>query len=230
MATGQSIIDEVRDQINDTTATYRWSDTELLRYLNAAQRQIVMLVPEANTVEQMVTLAQQARQTLPSGGIKFLRVSNNVNPSGDARTGPVRYVERDVLDTQFPGWEYTTATVVPGVTANFFQHYAHDPREPAVFYVYPVPTSGSQKAYVVFSKNPTALAVVGDTFALGDMYINAAVDYMIYRALTKEGRYTLPETKSLQLWNNFLRSLGLKVEAERRVSPEANRPPEARRG
>ena len=55
MATGRDVVDEVRAALNDEDEdAYRWSDEELLRLINAAQRQIVMLLPEANVVDEVV--------------------------------------------------------------------------------------------------------------------------------------------------------------------------------
>ena len=139
MATVQNVVDEVRAIIHDEVVTYRWSDAELIRYINAGARQTVTLVPEANTVEQEIALGTSriARQVLPTGGIKFLKVSRNLlvgEPS--SQEGVVRYVEKDALDTFDPDWEYVTTEVD---STNYFKHYCHDPREPTVFYLYPPP-------------------------------------------------------------------------------------------
>jgi hypothetical protein len=223
---GGQIALEVRDQINDTgvSGQFRWSDDELMRYLNAAVRQIVTLVPESNATESLLTLDQAARQRIPADGAKFIKATNNYDPVGDVRTRALRYVEKDALDTHNPDWEFSVPVPAPN-PAHYFQHYTHDPREPQVFYVYPRPQSAAQKLYVVYSKVPAAITL-GTQFPLPDTYVNAAIDYVIYRALTKEGRFTLPDTKAQLLWDGFLRSLGLKLEANRRVSPDVYRPPE----
>ena len=108
---------------------------------------------------------------------------------------------------------------------NFFQHYAHLSEEPKVYYVYP-PCSTSKFMGVVYSKVPTALTAVGDTYPLADEYINSAVTYVIYRALTKEGRDTLPSAYRQELWENYLNTLALEKASREKVSAMP-RPPEA---
>jgi hypothetical protein len=225
MATVQTLIDEVREIIHDTTATYRWADAELIDYCNAGIRQTVILVPEANATESVATISNAiARQAIPSGGIKFMKASRNYADDGTTAQGAIRYAEKDALDSYDPDWEYNTA--IKEDAANFFDHYCHDPREPTVYYLYP-PSSGSKKVAIVYSAVPTAHTAVGNTFSLADEYLNAVIQYMVYRALTKENRDTFPTAFRQELWNNYLQALGLHRKAYEIQSPESNAPPEA---
>lgn len=227
MATVQNIFDEVRRIIHDEDATnYRWADAELIDYLNAGMRQIVVLIPEANTVETIedTGTSRVARQALPAGGIKFIRVGRNYADDGTTPQGTVRYVEKDVLDTYDTDWEYTLAAgVVDG--ANYFQHFCHDSREPKIYYLYPPPAADNKKLAVVYSAVPTAVTAVGNTFPMDDEYINGAIQYVVYRALTKESRQTLPDAYRQDLWQNFLVALSLQSDAADEAGTEANRPP-----
>lgn len=225
MATAQDVIDEVRRIIHDETAPYRWEDAELIDYINAATRQIVTILPDANTVETIETIAaQSARQELPAGGIKFIKAARNYNDGGSQAEGPIRYVEKDALDTYDPDWEYDT-TIKSAATANFFEHYCHDSREPDVYYLYPPPSTGTKRAAIVYSAIPTTLTAVGDPIPLDDEYLNGVVLYTVYRSLTKEARDTLPTAFRQELWNNFLQGIGLQNRAEGGVSPEVHAPP-----
>ena len=107
MATVQELIDEVREVIHDNVATFRWTDNELIDYCNAGIRQTVVLVPEANATESVETISNDiARQTIPSGGIKFIKIARNYADNGTTPEGVVRYVEKDALDTYNPDWEF----------------------------------------------------------------------------------------------------------------------------
>ena len=226
MATAQELIDEVRRTIHDENVTYRWSDAELLDYMNAGTRQTVVLVPEANTTESVETISNSiARQSLPTGGIKFMKVSRNYADDGTTPQGAVRYVEKDVLDSFDPDWEYDTTIKADG--ANFFEHYCHDPREKNIYYLYPPQAAANKKVAVIYSAIPTSMAAVGNTFPLNDEYINPTVTYMVYRALTKESRDALPTAFRQELWEKYLTTLGLESQQYIRVSPEQNIPPEA---
>jgi hypothetical protein len=227
MATAQDIFDEVRRTIHDEdSANYRWTDAELIDYLNAGMRQIVVIVPEANTVETIEDTATSrvARQVLPAGGIKFIRVARNYADDGTTPQGTLRYVEKDVLDTYDPDWEYDSTLKADG--ANFFEHYCHESREPKVYYLYPPPAADNKRYAAVYSAVPTAVTAVGNTYPLADEYINAAIQYIVYRALTKESRQTLPDAYRQQLWQNFLIALGLHRQSMLEVSPEVNTPPD----
>lgn len=223
MATAQTVIDEVRYVIHDENPTYRWSDAELLKYVNASIRQIIQLVPEANITSGTVNITNSlARQTLPSGGVALIRVGRNASTDGTTYEGRITRVERDVLDSWDPDWEYDTT--IKADAANFFVHWTHDEKEPKVYHLYP-PNSGSTRyVELVYSAFPTALTLVSDTYPLTDEYVNAAVQYVIYRALTKESRDTLPQAMRQELWENFLNALGLERSA--RLEAMTARPPE----
>jgi hypothetical protein len=226
MATVQELIDEVREIIHDTTATFRWADAELIDYCNAGIRQTITLLPEANATESVETITNNiARQVIPSGGIKFIKAARNYANDGTTPEGVIRRVEKDSLDTYDPDWEFDTAIKADG--SNFFEHFMHDPREPKVYFLYPPQAAANKKVAIVYSSVPTAHTAVGDTFALDDEYLNGVIQYMIYRALTKESRQTIPTAYRQELWNNYLGALGLKVQADERVDPENNAPPEA---
>lgn len=225
MADVQSVITEVRRIIHDESAPFRWSDAELIDYVNAGDRQTVSLLPEANTIETIedTLTSRVARQSLPAGGIKFIKVARNYADGGTTPQGVVRFVEKDALDTYEPTWEYVS---IKTDGANYFEHFCHDDREPAVYYLYPAPAADNKRVAVVYSAIPALMAAVGDTLPLDDKYINPLVQYTIYRALTKESRETLPDAFRQDLWQNYLVSLGIQEQAQEKVSPTVNRAPE----
>ena len=230
MATVQEIFDEARRIFHDEdSSNYRWTDAELIDYINAGLRQTVQLIPESNTIETIedTGTSRISRQVLPAGGIKFIKVGRNYADDGTTPQGTVRYVEKDVMDTYDPDWEYTLAAgVVDG--ANYFQHYLHDSREPRVYYLYPPPAADNKRLAVVYSAVPTEMTIVGDTFPLSDDYINAIIQYIVYRALTKESRQTLPSAYRQELWQNYVTALGLERAAREDVGPGGeNVPPDA---
>jgi hypothetical protein len=220
LATGQNIADEARGDLNDGDASnYRWSDAEVLRFVNAAQRQIVFMLPEANVVEEKVDLVAGARQTLPARGVKFFALYN-ADLVGEAflRGSAITVVEEDALDSSFPTW--MTEEIVD---TDVIDHVIHDPRDPKTYSVYPAPADGNVDAILKHAKLPTDLASLASTFGLGDEYINAAVEYTKFRMLTKDGRYGSEPAVRLELWNNFRMALGLKPQTDMRVDPSRER-------
>jgi hypothetical protein len=233
VATGQNIADEVRGDLNDGDASnLRWADAELLRYINASARRIATLVPEANVVEEVTEIDNgDVRQTLPIGGIKFFRAWNYDNENS-LRGTAITPVELDALSSAFPEWSHASSypnylnfhSVESEHTDFLFEHSAHDPRDPKVFYLFPA-SSSSFYITLQYSKIPTALAVLSDTYPLDDEYLDAAVAYTKYRALGKDGRHGSGPQMRTELYNDFLRALGMKIEADRRVDPGVTRPP-----
>ena len=225
MATGQNLIDEVRRIIHDESATFRWADAELIDYINAGQRAIVVLVPEANLIETVVdlTTSRIARQSIPSGGIKFIKATQNYANDGTTPQGTIRYAEKDALDTYEPSWEYVSTKED---AANYFEHFCHDSREPKVFYLYPAPATNDKRVGILYSANPTELSAVGSTVSLSDEYTESLIAYVTYRALTKEGRESMPSTFGQDLYNQFLATLGIKRAVEASVSASEVAAPE----
>lgn len=85
MSTVQDVVNRVRRQLSDEDGT-RWSDSELLAYVNDGLRQTVVLKPEANLVELLFTPADDAPlQKLPANAVKLVKVSSNtvVTPPAD---------------------------------------------------------------------------------------------------------------------------------------------------
>ena len=229
MSTARDIIREVRDQLDDREPPFRWNDDELFRYVKAGERQIVTLVPEANIVEELVTPdGPGSRQTVPPGGVKFIKVNCNATTDPVARGATVRYAEKDAIDSLDPSWESAASTAIDLSYGDYYKNYMHDPREPRVYYLYPAPEDPADRAYyLVFCQIPAAPADVNKDLTLDDSYYNALVDFTLYKALTKEGRNSGSTMEAERLWENFLRSLGIKSSAQRSVSPEIYRPPEA---
>lgn len=357
MATGQNIADEARADLNDGDASnYRWSDAHILLYINAALRQILLILPEANVIEESFTLAVGSRQTIPTGGTKFLGAYNLVvaisptpatntlgvftpsaggdgtstfeieiddgngnvvtitvtgdvtaatlaaafvsagwssdgsgevegytldlgaettiedaidagslvivredgvdftytetvggatydetvptfasaedpttdgDPGEEIRGRAITQVEEDALDTAYPTW--ASEVLAPDEADDFVvQHVTHDPRDPTHFSIYPgapeVPED-MHEIFLKYAKIPTALTTLADTFPLRAEFLNGAIEYVKYRMLMKDGRYGSEPQLKQDMWNNFLRALGIKVQSDRRVDPAVMRPP-----
>lgn len=61
--TGANLLLRIEDTLQDTT-NVRWSEAELLRYINDAQREIVNLRPEASADHANVQLATGTEQAI----------------------------------------------------------------------------------------------------------------------------------------------------------------------
>jgi hypothetical protein len=219
MATGTDILNRVEDTLQDTT-NVRWSDAELLRYINDAQREIANLKPEASAKTDTVTLATGTRQTLPNDGLRLIKATRMMSDTvGNSGTGKraVRLVDLDILNSQDPDWHDPDVTGVSAHGTNI-KHYAFDADDPKTFFVYPG-VSGSAYLEIVYSKSPTDLASASSTIDLDDIYLNPIADYVLYRAYQKDAEFAGNAQRAGSHYQLFNASLGAGTQAKSLINP-----------
>jgi hypothetical protein len=206
------------EEILQDTSNVRWSQQSLLNYLNDAQREIVLFRPDANTVNASFTLiANTAKQSLPNAGLRLLSIYRNSSPT----TKPITNIERRVLDDQIEDWHGTTGTNV--------EHYVYDPLDPKIFYVYPHTTASDATIEIVYSSAPTDITISNFTtdttvIALDDVYANAILDFMLYRAYQKDTEYSGDLQKSGVYSQSFQNSIGIKNQVDAGSTPRPSTP------
>lgn len=213
----QTIIDRAETILQDTT-NIRWPASELVQWFNDAQREIVNFKPESSVTNTVLQLAQDTKQTLPSAAIRLIDVVRNMG-SGSTPGSAVRLVMREVLDAQRPDW-HTEA----GATT--IRHYIFDARNPKNFYVYPKPSTGTVNLEVVYSVAPTDVTESGGTvsgnLALDDIYSNAVLDFILYRAYSKDAEYAQNAQRAAAHFQQFTTSVGARTATDGAVNPNAN--------
>tara|TARA_R100001460_G_scaffold7255_7_gene18659 strand:+ start:377 stop:1120 length:744 start_codon:yes stop_codon:yes gene_type:complete len=207
--TGANLLARVKDILQDTTSV-RWPEAELLRYINDAQREIVNYRPESSATTSNVQLVTGTKQSLPSGGLRLIKLTRNMSSAASNATGKraIRIVNVDILNTQEPDWNDPT---VSGDAAHgsVVKHYIFDDDDPRNFYVYPGVANG-QNAFVeiVFSNSPTDLANASATISVDDIYANAIMDYVLFRAYQKDSEYAGNAQRAGTHYQLFLNCLG----------------------
>lgn len=175
--TGTSIIDKAAKLLNDQF-NVRWPRTELLGWLNDAQRAVTLAIPEATATTANVTTVAGVKQSLPTDGWFLLRVTRNMGVSGTVSGYSCSEVRRDDLTQNNPNWASDTATASAKV---YFYNY----QDKNNFFIYPPADSTGNKLEIVYSKIPSDLSTEGSTIALNDIYEPVLLDYMMFRALSK---------------------------------------------
>jgi|LWDU01.1.fsa_nt_gi hypothetical protein len=219
----QNLIDRAGIILHDTTQV-RWQETELLDWLNDAQREIVLIRPDSSVESKTLVLDTGTKQKLQDdfNGIRILDIVRNTT------AGAVRVIDRNVLDAQQPDWHLTPVSSV-------VEHFMFDLRDPKRFYVYPSqPATGMGSVEIVFSSSPVdaTLAVVADPAAvppivaaddsgltLDDVYANAVLDYILYRAYSKDADFAGNAQRALKHHEAFVTSLGLKFKVDQLIDP-----------
>lgn len=174
----------------DTNKT-RWPALELQNWLNDAYREISLVRPDVNTTSGTFNCAAGVRQVL-SGQFPNATTLVDVvrNMASGSRLRAITKIGRRVLDEQIPDWYAKTGV-------QDIEHFIYDPVLPKEFMVYPPAASGAQVEIVVASV-PTAHtltetqlnnAATTETIRIDDSYANAILDYMLYRAFTKDTDY-----------------------------------------
>jgi len=183
----------------------RWPKTELLDWLNDGQREVVLRKPNASVKNAAINLIAGTKQFIPSDGVQLLDVVRNM-VSGQA----IRIVDREILDAQLPGWHGATQT-------KDVQHYCYNDLDLKNFYVYP-PNNGTGAVELIYSSSPTA-ATLGGVISIDDIYQSALVDYIMYRAYSKDSEYAADPARVSSYYTSFANSLGGKLQMEVGANP-----------
>lgn len=204
MATAGDIVTRVRNLLNDEdSGNYRWTDAELLRWLNDAQRAIVSLSPDANTVIESVSLASGVKQSLPVGGVRLYNVMRNMGTNGSTPGSSVSITEMEDLAAFDPSWSSTTAS-------NVVKNFMIDERSPLSYYVYP-PVSTPCYVELMYSKFAADIASTSDAMTLWDAYHTPLVDFICYRAYMKESNVSGSRQKAQEHKSAFVEFFGGKA-------------------
>lgn len=191
----------------------RWTLPELLDHLNDAVRTIVAVKPNAKTDTVTLTLASGTLQTLPDEYTILSRVTRNLTTAHTAPGGPVggeaiRMVAgREKMDAFFPGWQSNAALFSSNV-----KHVIYDDADLRHFYVIPG-NDGSGMIEAVVGVMPPAIVLLGgdpDAEAtynvaapLSDLYRTPIVDYVCFRAFSKDQGIQASESRASKHFQAF---------------------------
>ena len=216
--TGANLLLRIEDTLQDTT-NVRWSEAELLRYINDAQREIVNLRPDASADHANVQLATGTEQAIPDVGLRLIKVVRNMSAAGGSATGKrvIRIVDREILDSQEPDWHDPTVTGDAAHTT-VVKHYVFDEDDPRKYYVYPG-VSGNAFVEIVFSRSPTDLANTSATLYVDDIYANAIIDFVLYRAYMKDAEFAGNQQRASSHYQLFVGSVTQGAKVQTIVSP-----------
>lgn len=211
--TAISIINRAKTILQDTTtAGVQWPSTELQDWLNAAQNEIIQYRPDAVVVNDTAfePVTDESRQSLPAAGLKLIDVVRNTGSTSNMRA--IRRIERAILDDQLPNWHASTTTVD-------IEHFVYDERDPKTFYLYPRPKLGC-KIHIIYTSVPTPISLskfdgTDDTkISVDDIYANAILDYILYRAFSKDAEYTQDMNRATGHYAAFKAAMTGKMEGD----------------
>lgn len=180
-------------------STYRWTTAEWLDYLNDAQIQIVQLRPDMSVANRSVALVTGWKQAIPADGLRLLAVE--ANTSGRA----IKLISTEKLNAFAPGWRAEKQ-------ADIIKHYMVDQRDPTRFSVYP-PASSKASVECLFSVMPTRCDTENSPI-FADIVTNQILDWMLFRAYSKDDEFADVAEKRSFYHNSFLTALGAKTQTD----------------
>ena len=216
MATTQvnALVARASTLIQDAT-NVRWPIPELVGWLNDGQREVALNKPEASVKNVSVALIEgSTKQTLPADAVLLIDVVRNTGSGGSSPGTAIRLTGREVLDAQRPTWHSDPNAI------GYIQHYTYDPRDPKNFYVYPKAPGVGWQIEVVYSSSPQD-AVTGGVISIDDTYANALLDYILYRAYSKDAEYAGNANLAVAHYTAFANSLGIKTQNDMSRNPNA---------
>ncbi len=214
------LISRARTLLQDTTSV-RWALSELQLWLNDSYRETLNLRPDSNTLTGTFTCAAGPRQVLTTGfanATRLVAVVRNVATTSNKYA--VHLIDRRVLDGQRRGWY----TETPSVS---IEQYMFDARQPKEFMVYPPATTLAQLE-VLYAQVPTphtltdvqlANSATTEVIRIDDTFANAILDYMLYRAYTKDSEQQGNAARAVAHYQAFQNSLGVSAQVNAASQP-----------
>ena len=215
VATVESIVNGARQILQEVTADgTRWTNVELVGWLNQFYQAAIQVQPSAFSVNEVLDLAEGTKQSLPAGAHRLVSVVRNT--AGTMRV--IRQVMRYTLDTMRPEWHSDPAS-------STIENYLYDDLDPKHFYVYP-PADVGASVEVIYSRVPDlhdesgGLNTAGtDPFALDDAFAPAALDYILYRAFSKDAETPANMNRSQLHFQAFMAQMTNTLQTDARTSP-----------
>ena len=166
--TPTDVIAEVRRLVQDTVAPYRYSDADLLGYVNQTLKRMALLRPDLfGVIADVSTTTGSAVQTLPSDAIRLMDVFSVKG------VGAVTETDRETMDRNYPAWAVEAA----GTPVNYMRHV----KNPTRFFLYPPPAAGVQLT-VEYAKAPPTYDLDETIATLSDAFLPTIVNGAVYLA------------------------------------------------
>ena len=211
-----AILSRIRKKLNDPNATAWTDNSDLIPALNEALQALISYRPDAASYTTMMLLVAGTRQTLPSDGVRLLKVIRNRGQSGLSDAGrAIRKADMLVQDALIPDWHETTGQTV-------IDEYFYDSITPKDFYVYPPapvsPVIGVDISYVRVLPTITAGT---DTLPVDDYFAPAIQEWMLYSIMGSDDEQNPNYAVARSHQSTFFQLLQIKAASDGAVNPKS---------
>lgn len=206
--TPSDVIVEARKLLQDTQSPYRYSDADLVGYVNQTLKRMAVFRPTLFTNITSVPLTgNTVIQDLPSDAHRLVQIFYIDNYNS------VNEVEREILERAYPQWVSDPA----GIPFNFIRH----PRNATKFFLYPRPIA-NLTATVEYVVEPATYSLNDTILYLKDTYLGVVVDGVVFLASSIDDEHVNSNRAKLFL-DSFTQALG--VDLQQQAILDNERPP-----
>lgn len=201
----------------ESTDGTRWTNAELLDWLNESYAFVVGVRPGANVITAEIVCVAGTRQAIPAAGERLLDVVRNTAPGANGLA--VTPMLRSQLNAARPRWHGEPKT-------DAIEHFLFDEDDPRSFFVYP-PAMAGAKLEISFSAVPAphgaaqAKADSTEALRLPDTYAPILVDLVLARAFAKDAEGGANQQRATLHSQAAQGALGLKIQGDSTSSPNA---------
>lgn len=209
----QDIIDRVTDLLLDKDRaddSARWTDAELIRWINDSRMAIITRKPSACSKIEVVELVAGTHQTIPASGSQLLDVICNMGMSGTVAGRSIRRTDRQDLDDNDMYWQAATPKAE-------ISQFTYDDRTPKDYFVNP-PATAATNIKISYAAVPDAVTAASDSFDIGLEVMDAVVNYVAYRAKSKDSEYA-NAAEATGYYAAFGDALGMQAQTQSAASP-----------
>jgi len=199
--TAQAIVDKAQIVLQDLTAV-RWTEAELLGWLNSGQKELATIKPPASVKNAAVQMVAGTKQTAPADAVGAVAVVRNMGAAGTTAGKAVRPIALTTLDALYPDWHTADENEVA-------EYYMADLGNEKNFYLYPPQPATPTYLELVYPCQPAVIATLAGAIAVDDIYEPAMIDYVVYRALAEETEAG-SDARAGTYYQKFALSLGAK--------------------
>lgn len=200
----------LRVTLLDPSPGVTWTDSDLLLFIAAAEREVCTLKQEAYVVRGAVAMVAGNKQTLPAGATASMDFYQNT-----ASKKPITQIQRGLLDEASRWWPVQT----PQKDVN---QVITDSRNPTQFDVDP-PNDGDGLIECLYCFTPPNFATTAEAMHLPDIY-EAPIKFFALSEAYSVNSKRQDLTKVSFYRNEARTTLGIKSQSQVAVSPKVGAP------
>lgn len=207
------ITEQVAEILQDET-NVTWTEAQLIAWVNDAIRALVNVRPDASSTTAAIQLtANTTKQALSAtGDQRLIRLTRNMGAAGATPGKAIVLVDMATMDAINPDWHTDTA-------GTRVKEYMYNEERPKEFWVYPKPATAFY-VEVIKSVLPTAVTAVGDPLPVDDIYAPALIEWVCYRAFSRDSEETPNWVRAARHFTAFFNVLQVKMKSDMAINPK----------